>query len=176
MRLTERDYQIIKFISDNNGATIEQLQLLFFPSYNMCSKRMKKLADNNMIKECIHPTLNKKVFYNKKIPSYHLLVINQIVILLKDKLQYYEREYPVDKFKVDCMLLMKNNHVVVVEVDLFNRTSESKTKKVYDKIAKLDKEACILIVSKFKRRIKDKKMNIINVKLDEMNNINNIIK
>ena len=63
MRLTDRDYEIINFIMDNNGATIEQLHKMFFPSYNMCSKRMKKIADNGAIKECMHPILNKKVFY-----------------------------------------------------------------------------------------------------------------
>ena len=180
MRLTDRDYEIINFIMNNNGATIEQLHKMFFPSYNMCSKRMKKLADNGAIKECMHPTLNKKVFYYKKIPSYHSLIINDLVIQLKDKLQYYEREYPIDKFKIDCIMLFENNHIIAVEIDLFNRTSENKVKKVYDKITQLDKTASVLIVSKCKRKDKldgkNKKINIINVKLDEMNNINNIIK
>ena len=180
MRLTDRDYEIINFIMNNNGATIEQLHKMFFPSYNMCSKRMKKLADNGAIKECMHPTLNKKVFYYKKIPSYHSLIINDLVIQLKDKLQYYEREYPIDKFKIDCMMLFNNNHIIAVEIDLFNRTSENKVKKVYDKITQLDKAASVLIVSKCKRMdkldCKNKKINMINVKLDEMNNINNIIK
>ena len=180
MRLTDRDYEIINFIMNNNGATIEQLHKMFFPSYNMCSKRMKKLADNGAIKECMHPTLNKKVYYYKKIPSFHSLIINELVIQLKDKLQYYEREYPIDKFKIDCIMLFKNNHIIAVEIDLFNRTSENKVKKVYDKITQLDKTASVLIVSKCKRMdkldCKNKKINIINVKLDEMNNINNIIK
>ena len=59
MRLTDRDYKIIKYIMDNNGATIEQLHKMFFPSYNVCSKRMKKLADNGAVKECLHPTLKR---------------------------------------------------------------------------------------------------------------------
>ena len=78
------------------------------------------------------------------------------------------------------MMLFKNNHIIAVEIDLFNRTSENKVKKVYDKITQLDKSASVLIVSKCKRMdkldCKNKKINIINVKLDEMNNINNIIK
>ena len=128
----------------------------------------------------MHSTLNKKVYYYKKIPSFHSLIINELVIQLMDKLQYYEREYPIDKFKIDCMMLLNNNHIIAVEIDLFNRTSENKVKKVYDKITQLDKSASVLIVSKCKRMdkldCKNKKINMIKVKLDEMNNIKKIIK
>ena len=77
------------------------------------------------------------------------------------------------------MMLFNNNHIIAVEIDLFNRTSENKVKKVYDKITQLDKSASVMIVSKCKRMdkldCKKKKIKMINVKLDELQKVNNII-
>lgn len=80
MELTDRDIDIIKFVKENTGATISQLQELFFPSYSMAAKRLKILADNKYIKETTHPVLGKKVYYIKKIPSFHTLVLTDILV------------------------------------------------------------------------------------------------
>ena len=86
MRLTSRDIKIIEYIDVFQGGTIEQIKLLFFPSYDMCKKRLKILKDNKFLKADKHPVLNKLVYYNKKMPSYHTLVVNHIRILAKDNI------------------------------------------------------------------------------------------
>ena len=57
MKLTDRDIKIIEYITEVKGATISQIQLLFFPSYNMCGKRLKILVDNGYLKMKVHPIL-----------------------------------------------------------------------------------------------------------------------
>lgn len=155
MRLTNRDIKIINFIDNYKGATIEQIRILFFPSYDMAKKRLKILRDNNYIKCVIHPVLNKKVYYLKKVPSYHTLVINEVQILLKERIVDFKREFKIDKFKVDGLLVTRDKKVVVVEVDIFNRTSKEKVNKVKACLkAKLKIDVKVIVVAKEKRKNK----------------------
>lgn len=166
MKLTNRDVNIINFIEKNRGATIEQLQTLFFPSYDMASKRLKKLADNKFLKVQPHPVLGKKVYYLKKIPSFHSLVINDVAILLKDKIKFMEREYKIKNNVVDCIFILKEG-IIVLEVDIYNRTSENKIKEVLSTLVETKTKVEFWIVCKEERRkkIKDVKyMRIENIK------------
>lgn len=174
MKLTDRDINIINFIIENTGATIEQLQELFFPSYNMAAKRLKILSDNNYLNEAIHPTLGKKVYYNKKIPSYHTLVITEVLVALKDNVAYMKREYEIKKLFVDCIFILKNGNIITVEVDIFNRTKENKLITIYNELAKTNANITMLVVSKHERRqgMAEKRIGRINnIKIDEIKKV-----
>ena len=135
MKLTNRDIDIINFIEKVKGATIEQIQIIFFPSYDTAKRRLRTLKENNFLKSAIHPVLNKKIYYIKRLPSYHSLIINHVCILLKDKIYKVQKEFKIDKYKVDALLVLKNKTIVIIEVDIFNRTSKEKylnIKKVMD--------------------------------------------
>lgn len=135
MKLTNRDIDIINFIEKVKGATIEQIQIMFFPSYDTAKRRLRTLKENNFLKSAIHPVLNKKIYYIKRLPSYHSLIINHVCILLKDKIYKVQKEFKIDKYKVDALLVLKNKTIVIIEVDIFNRTSKEKylnIKKVMD--------------------------------------------
>ena len=135
MRLTNRDIDIINFIDGVKGATIEQVQMMFFPSYNTSKRRLSILRDNNYLKSSMHPILNKNIYYTKRMPSYHSLVINHVLIMLKDIIVKAEREFKIGKYKVDALLVLKNKNIIILEVDIFNRTSKEKyinIKKVMD--------------------------------------------
>lgn len=135
MKLTSRDIDIINFIEKAKGASIEQIQIMFFPSYNTAKRRLRLLKENNFLKCSMHPILNKKVYYKKRLPSYHSLIINHVCILLKDKIYKVEREFKIGKYKVDALLLLNNKNIIILEVDIFNRTSKEKyinIKKVMD--------------------------------------------
>lgn len=173
MRLTSRDVKIIEYIDKFQGGTIEQIQLLYFTSYDMCKKRLKILKDNNFLKVSKHPVLNKLVYYNKKVPSFHTLVVNHVRILLKDDILDFRKEYVIDKFKVDALLVTKNKKVIVVEVDIFNRTSEDKIKKVKKGLKeKLGIDATVVVVAKEGRR---KKGDWTEIKLDEIEKIKEVV-
>lgn len=173
MRLTSRDIKIIEYIDVFQGGTIEQIKLLFFPSYDMCKKRLKILKDNKFLKVAKHPILNKLVYYNKKMPSYHTLVVNHIRVLLKDSILDFRKEYPIDKFKVDALMVTKSKKVIVAEVDIFNRTSEDKVIKVKNSLKrKLGIEVNVIVVAKEKRR---KKGSWIEIGIDEIEKIKEVI-
>ena len=174
MELMDRDIQIINFITENTGATISQLQELFFPSYSMAAKRLKILADNKYIKETIHPTLGKKVYYVKKIPSFHALVITEVFVALKDQVAYMKREYEIDKKFLDCIFILKNGQIITIEVDIFNRTKEEKLLKIYEELRKTNAPVTMLVVSKHKRRVgqeEKKNKNIKNIKIEEIKEV-----
>lgn len=173
MRLTNRDIKIIEYVDVFQGGTIEQIKLLFFPSYDMCKKRLKILKDNKFLKADKHPVLNKLVYYNKKMPSYHTLVVNHISILAKDNIIDFRKEYIIDKFKVDALMVTKNKKVIVIEVDIFNKTSKEKVDKIKASLkSKLGMDARVIIVAKERRR---KKGPWEEVKLEEIEKIKEVI-
>lgn len=135
MKLTNRDVEILNFLDKVKGATIEQIQIMFFPSYDTAKRRLRQLKENNFLKCAIHPVLNKKIYYIKRLPSYHSIIINHVCILLKDKIYRVQKEFKIDKYKVDALLVLKDKTIVILEVDIFNRTTEEKyinIKKVMD--------------------------------------------
>lgn len=169
MKLTDRDIKIIKFITENTGATIEQLQKLFFPSYDMASKRLKKLSDNKFLKVAIHPTLGKKVYYVKKMPSFHSLVITSVTIILKDQIKFMQREYKVKNNYVDCIFILETGKIIILEIDIFNRTKDKKIDEVLNTLKETKAEIEFWIISKHKRKNKNKK--IIEIEIEEINKI-----
>lgn len=132
MQLTNRDIEIISFIEKNSGATINQIAQLFFTNYTTCSIRLKKLADNKFLKVAIQPHLGKKVYYKFKMPSFHALVINNILIENKDNIDFYQREYKIKSFKIDCIIILKTGKLLVIEIDIYNKTKSNKIKNIID--------------------------------------------
>lgn len=163
MKLTDRDINIINFIKENQGATIEQLQKLFFPSYDMTAKRLKLLAENKFLKVQVHPTLGKKVYYLKKLPSFHSLVITDINILLKGQIEFMQREYKIKNNKVDCIFILKEGKIIITEIDIYNRTKENKINSIIDTLAETKAKFEVWIVSKHDRREKREKVRYIKV-------------
>jgi len=169
MKLTTRDANIINFIENNQGAAIEQLQKIFFPSYSMASKRLKLLEDNKFLKAQIHPVLGKKVYYIKKLPSFHTLVITSIAIFLKDKIKFMQREYKIKNNYVDCIFILKEGKIIILEVDIYNRTKETKIKEVLETLAETKAVVEFLIVCKCERRVRVPKVKYI--KINDIKNI-----
>ena len=55
--------------------------------------------------------------------------------MFKDMIVKAEREFKIGKYKVDALLVLKNKDIIILEVDIFNRTSKEKyinIKKVMD--------------------------------------------
>ena len=168
MKLTDRDIDIINFIEKNQGATIQQIQKLFFPSYDVAANRLKILNNNKFVKTQVHPVLGKKVYYFKKMPSFHSLVITDVVILLKDKLDFIQREYKIKNHQVDCIFILKGGKILILEVDIFNRT---KDKKVSEIISALDEKKAkfeFLIITKHNVQEKKKKEKVIYIGVNEI--------
>lgn len=152
MKLTSRDIDIINFIEKAKGASIEQIQIMFFPSYDTAKRRLRQLKENNFLKCAIHPVLNKKIYYIKRIPSYHSIIVNHICILLKDKIYRVQKEFKIDKYKVDVLLVLRDKTIVIIEVDIFNRTSKEKYLNIKKVMNSKKLEFKMLIVEKRKNK------------------------
>ncbi|MCB2309033.1 hypothetical protein LGL08_20225 [Clostridium estertheticum] len=168
MKLTNRDIEIINFIEKNLGATINQIQNLFFPSYDVTANRLKILSDNKFIKVQVHPILGKKVYYLKKVPSFHSLVINDVVILLKDKLNFMQREYKIKNNHVDCIFIMKEGKILILEVDIFNRTKDKKIDEVINALEETKVKFEFWIITKHQVMEKKKKEKIKYIMVTEI--------
>lgn len=171
MRLTSRDVNIIEFIQKNTGATIEQIQIMFFPSYNTTKRRLRLLKEGNYLKCSIHPILNKKVYYIKKLPSYHSLVINHVCILLRDKIYKVQREFKVGKYRVDALLILNNKDIIILEVDIFNKTSKNKFINIKNILNSKGLKFKMIIVTK----TKDKRNFCEKILIDEIDKIKYIV-
>lgn len=149
MKLQDRDINIINH-AEQSGGTIQQFADLYFKgNYFMADKRLLKLEKGKLIKGSLHPILNRKVYYKGKIPSYHALIAQDIYIKNKDIIESYKREAKLDKYKVDILIVTKRLNIYVIEIDIFNRTSNEKqeTVKKYIK-TKLGKDPKIIILRK----------------------------
>lgn len=151
--------KIIKWITENRGATIKQINKLFFTNYTTCSIRLKKLSDNKFLKVAIHPVLGKKVYYKKKMPSFHALVLNNFIIKYKDNIRLYKREYKIKKFTVDGIIILKTGKLLVIEVDIYNKTRTEKINGVMSILHQAGAEFEFWIISKGNRRKKIKGVN-----------------
>lgn len=130
MKIQDRDIEIINYI-EQYGATIQQVADLYFGgSYESSNKRLRKLEKDKFIKGKLHPVLNKKVYYKRKPPSYHSLAIQDVYIQNRKNIQSCKREVVLDKYKVDALIITKRNNVVVLEVDLWNKTKKEKIDSV----------------------------------------------
>ena len=75
-------------------------------------------------------------FHSQGLPYTELIYFanfqkNEFIIALYKA----EREFKIGKYKVDALLVLKNKDIIILEVDIFNRTSKEKyinIKKVMD--------------------------------------------
>ncbi|MHC1722722.1 MAG: hypothetical protein AB9836_05905 [Aminipila sp.] len=154
MNLTERDTEIINYIESVKGATIEQIYKLYFPSYTRASVRLKQLSDYGFLKCKLHPTIGKITYYNDKIPSFHDLVVNDILIALKGL--YNDKDYEVmpklGKTRPDLAIKLKNGRYAIFEIELFNKVKKEKLSRMHKELA--DVKHDIWIVSKWQSNSK----------------------
>lgn len=149
MMIQDRDIEIINYVEEY-GATIQQVADLFFNgSYVTAKKRLKKLQDEKFLKGKRHPVLNKKVYYKRRMPSYHALAIQDVCIQNRNVIQSYKREAKLDKHQVDALIVTKGNHVVILEIDLFNKTKKEKIEAVNQYVRnKLQQEPYFMILNR----------------------------
>ncbi|RXI70482.1 hypothetical protein [Clostridium tetani] len=161
MKITERDIDIINWIEKNKGATIEQINKLFFTNYTTCSIRLKKLSDNKLLKVELHPVLGKKVYYKKKMPSFHGLVLNDFIIKYKNNTKFTQREFKIKNYVVDGIIVLKTDKIIIVEIDIWNSTKKKKIEDINHMMKEQNVDYEIWIVSKRNKRNKIKGINYI---------------
>jgi len=176
MKLQVRDIEIINYLEEFKGATIEQIAKLYFKgSYEASKKRLKVLETSKEIKGCMHHMINKKVYYLIKIPSYHRIITNEIRIILLQNVEVisFKYEAKINKYKIDALCVYKKTElaILLIEVDIYNRTKSEKIQIAGKDIKmKTGIEPTILIICLYGRRERENKK-IIEVKIKEINTL-----
>lgn len=151
MKLTERDIEIINF--SVTGFTIQQAADMFFGgSYFTAAQRLIKLEKSKYIKSATNPTIGKKVYYKKKAPSYHSLVVNDIKIALRGKYSLLNTEYKLGSTRVDCIVVLKTKKLVIFEINIFNHTSQQRINYLNRLVSENGRSADIWILELRNRR------------------------
>lgn len=162
MKLTERDKDIINYINGVGGATINQIQVLYFPSYVRASVRLKQLADYGFLKCEVHPTVGRIVYYSDKIPSFHNLIANDILIALRGKYIAFKRNARLENCEVDLAVKMNNGKFIIIEIELFNKVTKGKIRKIKENLSHISHD--LWIVTKWQSNSKEGRININEIK------------
>ena len=126
MRLQARDYKILEFVNTHKGITVEQSAMLFFGSKISAYRRLRMLKDNKHLSADFNPFLNCLVYYNKKMPSFHTLVITQFYVLNADKISNYKREAQVADKRIDALFKTIDDKLIALEVVIHTSIKQDK--------------------------------------------------
>lgn len=141
--ITDRDAKILEFINIYGGITIKQCAKLFFNkakySEDLARKRLKKLYDNEVLKYEEDWATNQRVYFNKKKPSSHSIMLMNFyaeLICHGANVIQFEKEYKVENIcRPDAFVIFQNNNkakIAFLEVDMSHRTDISKYEKLFD--------------------------------------------
>jgi hypothetical protein len=146
--LTGRDLDLVKFVMDNGCITAKQAHKIFFKTTKqgkpinqgelIARRRLKKLADSGELLVHEDWKTNQKIYYLKKKPSLHTLkcldFYSELIFQGAEILQF-KREMKLHKCTPDAFIAFKINgkgKMILLEVDLYNRTKPEKYKALYD--------------------------------------------
>jgi hypothetical protein len=146
--LTGRDLDIVKFVMDNSCITAKQAHKIFFHYTNqgklinqgelIARRRLKKLADSKELLVHEDWKTNQNIYYLKKKPSVHTLkcldFYSELIYQGAEVLQF-KRELKLLKCTPDAFIAFKiggKGKMILLEVDLYNRTNPEKYKPLYD--------------------------------------------
>jgi hypothetical protein len=146
--LTGRDLDLVKFVMDNSCITAKQAHKIFFQYTNqgklinqgelIARRRLKKLADSKELLVSQDWKTNQKIYYLKKKPSIHTIKCLDFyseLIFQGAEILTFNRELKLHKCTPDAFIAFKVNgkgKMILLEVDLYNRTNPEKYKYLYE--------------------------------------------
>ena len=96
--------------------------------------------------------------------------------MFRDNIKFYQREYKIGKYAVDGLIILNNNKILVIEVDIYNRTTSKKLLDVYNELLKTNAKVEIIIVSRNKRKLtKSEQAFVTNVGINEIENLEHLV-
>ena len=169
IKLTERDYAIIRFLKDVKVAYTSTIDILFFNSLRACQNRLKKLVEYKYIK-CFRPDIfSQNIYYvGARCNNWkHKIVFSNLLKKLKEigiEVIKYVTPMNISNIIADGFIAIKNNgvnQIYLVEVELTKYFNINKYEDLYYHRKYKEKfpiMPSILVIS-------DKKINNTNSKL-----------
>lgn len=175
--LTDRDKEIIQFLKDFKVATTTTIAQIYFNcSLRPCQRRLKYLCEHGYIKSHQENVITEKIHYVKRKPVNlkHALILSCFIAELKInniEILKYKVPYKLDNVIADAFLALRinnKNSIYFVEVENTKKFDIGKYEKLYYGRAWKDIFPIFpnIIVISNKKIDKNKKLNIIDIKLD----------
>ncbi|WP_454053583.1 hypothetical protein [Clostridium sp. Marseille-Q7071] len=135
------DSDILEFIDEFGGITIEQANKIFFRTkygYDTAKRRLKKLKEEGLLKVDKDFLTQKNVYYTHKKPSSHTVLLLNIYAefrSLEVEIVHFEKEFKILNKRADAMMVVKHKSVakiLLVEIDINNKTKDNKYQKLFE--------------------------------------------
>lgn len=125
--LTTRDYEVIDFVKEFKVADTDVISSLFFPSLQMCQRRLKEIVDNNKLKRTRDSINHKYIYYHKQPQQIkHSLIVSNFYCKLKNitDIPKFKIEPVYNDIRPDASFVYSDNgcyKVGLLEVELSNK-------------------------------------------------------
>lgn len=139
--LTDKDYEILEFVKQYGGITINQCKSLFYNTkygYDTAKRRLRALHQEGYLKADRDFLSNKIIYYNyKKLSSHSILLLDFYSRLIGEgaEVVLFKREFKTPGARADGFVIFKYKNtakMLLVEVDINNRTKIDKYKRCYE--------------------------------------------
>lgn len=187
MKLTKRDNEIIAFLEEVSIADTSTINQMFFNnSSRACSRRLKILTDNKIIKRLDRKYLNQEyIYYVSRAPRQvqHKLLFSRLLgKLVGEGAEILKYKCPLKIGNVIpdgfiCYKIGRKTKVALVEVELTKELDKAKYKElIRSKEFKdiFDSTIPDVIVISDRKSYQMKEFNVINIKTDLIN-IDNLL-
>lgn len=129
--MTNRDFEIIEFLTKYKVASLSTLQYFFFPSLSTAQKRMKILYDNKKVSRVRDFINNEYVYFIKKPRQFnHSVKVTETYVNLSKKYNIVKfiLEPKLNMIRPDALIgYVENNKskIMYLEVELSNKGFDS---------------------------------------------------
>lgn len=122
--LTERDYQIIDFLTKYKCATTTTIADIFFNgSKRPCTRRLKNLREHHFINSSQEYVSLEQIHYIGAKPTQlrHSCILSELMSKLKDKkILKSLPEYKLGNIRADALLILEDNGTKIYFVEVCN--------------------------------------------------------
>lgn len=179
MSLTKKYSDILSFVDEYGGITIEIAKNLFYNTiygYDSSRRALNSLTKGSYLKVTKDFITDKNLYYSHKPISSHKLTLLRFysyIIALGGEILLFQREFKISNFISDGLIIYKYNDeikIILVEIDINNKTKLDKYKAIYESDYFQDKFNCfprVFIIDKDNRKqLHDDNIVFINMNFD----------
>lgn len=119
--LTDRDNQIIEFLTNYKCSTTSTISKLFFNnSLRPCNRRLKNLREHGFIKSSQEYVSTEKVHYINKKPSQlkHSCICSEFACMMKlnNNILKEKIEYKIGSVRADLLMITDKPEIYLIEI------------------------------------------------------------
>lgn len=188
--LSSRDRNILKYIEEFGGITIQQAALLFFPdnpyNYDYARKRLKKMNDEHLIQKYSNFITDEYIYFSGKKPTPHNIFLMNFYINLKHagaNVVQFKREvnFLGGAIRSDGFVIYEfgdKRKAAILEIDISHPTAIAKYEPLFESgelQERLGDFPLIVIMSTVDRKCDSPNFTVINMDIKCKNFVSKIL-